>query len=417
MTGYVEYLECLVARLCYWLQIQATQANKGHWTAPSSGPPNGCRVIDRRGGHRERQAHTYEDEPCKGPASSGQEASLQVTAGLLSPPPAECRANAGGFLTRHPCCDRARRDGDDGETRLALGGGAAMGLPRLLPVLLFAHLRLAIDASQGPAVPDKGKAIKGERAVYNKNAAFPAASPRSRSAETESTVLAQRLAQEVPQNVASFLYTGDSRELRHANCTGRYELATLAGKSRLTSHPSLHGALDTLIHATNFLNMILQSNKSREQNLQEDIEWYQALIRSLLEGDPNISRAAISFNLDPLSSAPQVFLQASRQDSQILLQDLSSVARHLANTSGETEWFHSLKRKWRPHLHHKVLAPGSKALESSWKKRDGYPAEKNHIKWSSPYLECENGNYKPTWLVTLSAAFYGLQPNLLPEFR
>lgn len=290
-----------------------------------------------------------------------------------------------------------------------------MGLPGLLPVLLLAQLRWVADASQGHAAPDRAKAAHGSRAAVYHKAAAPPASPGSGSAERPAW--AQRLARELPRNVASFLYTGDPRELRHANCTGRFELAGLAGKARLAAHPSLHGPLDTLLHATNFLNMILQSNKSREQNLQEDIEWYQALIRSLLEGDPSVSRAAISFNLEPLTSAPQVFLQASRQDSQILLQDLSSAARHLANASGETEWFHSWKRKWRPHLYPKGLAPGAKALENSWRKRDGYPAEKNHIKWSSPYLECENGNYKPAWLVTLSAAFYGLQPNLLPEFR
>lgn len=216
--------------------------------------------------------------------------------------------------------------------------------------------------------------------------------------------------------MASFLYTGDSRELRRANCSGRYELASLAGKSRFVSHPSLHGALDTLTHATNFLNMILQSNKSREQNLQEDLEWYRALIRSLLEGDPNISRAAITFSTEPFS-APQVFLQASRHESQIHLQDLSSSAHRLANGSLETEWFQGLKRKWRPHQHRKVLNTGSKTLENSWKRREGFTADKNHIRWSSPYLECENGNYKPGWLVTLSAAFYGLQPNLIPEFR
>uniref|UniRef100_A0A8C3LAE9 G protein-coupled receptor 158 n=1 Tax=Chrysolophus pictus TaxID=9089 RepID=A0A8C3LAE9_CHRPC len=216
--------------------------------------------------------------------------------------------------------------------------------------------------------------------------------------------------------VASFLYTGDSRELRRANCSGRYELASLAGKSRFVSHPSLHGALDTLTHATNFLNMILQSNKSREQNLQEDLEWYRALIRSLLEGDPNISRAAITFSTEPFS-APQVFLQASRHESQIHLQDLSSSAHRLANGSLETEWFQGLKRKWRPHQHRKVLNTGSKTLENSWKRRESFTADKNHIRWSSPYLECENGNYKPGWLVTLSAAFYGLQPNLVPEFR
>ncbi|KFW86115.1 putative G-protein coupled receptor 158, partial [Manacus vitellinus] len=232
----------------------------------------------------------------------------------------------------------------------------------------------------------------------------------------ESAVLAQRLAEEVPQDVASFLYTGDSRELRRANCSGRYELASLAGKSRFTSHPSLHGALGTLTHATNLLNVILQSNKSREQNLQEDLEWYRALIRSLLEEDPNISRAAITFSTEPFSSTPQVFLQASRNESHVLLQDLSSSAHRLANASVETEWFHSLKRKWRPHLHRKVLNTGPKTLENSWKRRESFAADKNHIRWSSPYLECENGNYKPGWLVTLSAAFYG-RPNVIPEFR
>nr|XP_020657131.1 probable G-protein coupled receptor 158 [Pogona vitticeps] len=306
-----------------------------------------------------------------------------------------------------------------------------MGLPLpilglLLPILFFMpHLECVVDANQERAMPSKGKAMKAKLSIYSHAKSGPVpSSPRSRSLleekeEEEGTILAQRLTQEVPPSVISFLYTGDSRELKRANCSGRYELASWAGKSRLlASHPSLHGALDTLLHATNFLNMILQSNKSREQKLQEDIEWYQVLIRSLLEGDPNISRAAITFNPEPLSSAPQVFLQASRQDSQILLQDLSSVAHHLANaSSGDMEWFHSLKRKWRLHQHRKASGPGSKALESNLKKKDAHPVEKSHIKWSSPYLECENGNYKPTWLVTLSAAFYGLQPNLLPEFR
>ncbi|XP_056193751.1 probable G-protein coupled receptor 158 isoform X2 [Falco biarmicus] len=291
-----------------------------------------------------------------------------------------------------------------------------MALLRLLLLLLLAQRGLGAAAGQGQAVRGRERALRGRQPIYNHiKSREPPPAPRSRS--TESTILAQRLAEEVPQDVASFLYTGDSRELRRANCSGRYELASLAGKSRFTSHPSLHGALDTLTHATNFLNMILQSNKSREQNLQEDLEWYRALIRSLLEGDPNISRAAITFSAEPFSSTPQVFLQASRHESQVLLQDLSSSAHRLANASVETEWFHGLKRKWRPHLHRKVLNTGPRTLENSWKRREGFTADKSHIRWSSPYLECENGNYKPGWLVTLSAAFYGLRPNLLPEFR
>lgn len=296
-----------------------------------------------------------------------------------------------------------------------LGALGDMALLRLLLLLLLAPRGLGAAGGQGQAVRGRERALGGRQPIYNHiKSRESAPAPRSRS--TESTILAQRLAEEVPQDVASFLYTGDSRELRRANCSGRYELASLAGKSRFTSHPSLHGALDTLTHATNFLNVILQSNKSREQNLQEDMEWYRALIRSLLEGDPNISRAAITFSTEPFST-PQVFLQASRHESQVLLQDLSSSAHRLANASVETEWFHSLKRKWRPHLHRKVLNTGPKTLENSWKRRESFTADKNHIRWSLPYLECENGNYKPGWLVTLSAAFYGLRPNLHPEFR
>ncbi|XP_016080185.1 PREDICTED: probable G-protein coupled receptor 158 [Miniopterus natalensis] len=244
--------------------------------------------------------------------------------------------------------------------------------------------------------------------------------PWSRS--TDGTILAQKLAEEVPTDVASYLYTGDSHLLKRANCSGRYELAGLPGKSPAlaSSHPSLHGALDTLTHATNFLNMMLQSNKSREQNLQDDLEWYRALVRSLLEGEPSIARAALTFSTQSLSApaaAPQVFLQATREESRVLLQDLSSSAHHLANATLETEWFHGFRRKWRTQVHRRGSHQGPRGLGHSWRRRDGLGGDRSPVRWSPPYLECENGSYKPGWLVTLSAAFYGLQPNLLPELR
>ncbi|MEE6466945.1 hypothetical protein FKM82_007096 [Ascaphus truei] len=231
---------------------------------------------------------------------------------------------------------------------------------------------------------------------------------------TESTVLVQNLAEDLPKHVASFLYTGDHNELRGANCSKIYELTSLSGMSPMTSHPSLHGSVDMLIHATNFLNTILQSNKSRDDNLQRDMEWYHALIRSVLEGESKIVRSAITFN--PVSPLPQVFLQATKEESKILLQDLSSSAHHLATATQETEWFHTFKHKWEPHQHKRLLN-GAKTLDNSWKKGNSYMTDKNNIKWSSPYLQCEHGKYKPQWLLTLSAAFYGLKPNLVREFR
>ncbi|XP_008829965.1 probable G-protein coupled receptor 158 isoform X1 [Nannospalax galili] len=294
----------------------------------------------------------------------------------------------------------------------------------LLLCLLLAHLGLgAVGASRDPpGRPDspRERAPRGKQhsqQLARASAPDPSA-PWSRS--TDGIILAQKLAEEVPTDVASYLYTGDSHQLKRTNCSSRYELAGLPGKSPAlaSSYPSLHGALDTLTHATNFLNMMLQSNKSREQNLQDDLEWYQALVRSLLEGEPSISRAAITFSTESLSApAPQVFLQATREESRILLQDLSSSAHHLANATLESEWFHGLRRKWRPHLHRRGSNQGPRGLGHNWRRRDGLGGDRSHIKWSPPYLECENGSYKPGWLVTLSAAFYGLQPNLVPEFR
>uniref|UniRef100_A0A8C0CDX2 G protein-coupled receptor 158 n=2 Tax=Balaenoptera musculus TaxID=9771 RepID=A0A8C0CDX2_BALMU len=299
----------------------------------------------------------------------------------------------------------------------------AMAYP-LLSCLLLVHLGLgAVGAGRDP--PSRTDSPREKTLRAKQHAQQPArasfsdpSAPWSRS--TDGTILAQKIAEEVPMDVASYLYTGDSHQLKRANCSSRYELAGLPGKSPAlaSSHPSLHGALDTLTHATNFLNMMLQSNKSREQNLQDDLEWYQALVRSLLEGEPSISRAAITFSTESLSApAPQVFLQATREESRILLQDLSSSAHHLANATLETEWFHGLRRKWRTHLHRRGSNQGPRGLGHSWRRRDGLSGDKSHVRWSSPYLECENGSYKPGWLVTLSAAFYGLQPNLVPEFR
>lgn len=294
----------------------------------------------------------------------------------------------------------------------------------LLLCLLLAHVGLgAFGASlDPPGRPDypRERTLRGKQHGQQlaRTSALEPSTPWSRS--TDGTILAQKLAEEVPMDVVSYLYTGDFNQLKRANCSSRYELAGLPGKSAglAISHPSLHAALDTLTHATNFLNMMLQSNKSREQTVQDDLQWYQALVRSLLESEPSIFRAAITFSTESLSTpAPQVFLQATREESRVLLQDLSSSAHHLANATLETEWFHGLRRKWRPHFHRRGSNQGPRGLGHNWRRRDGLGGDRSQVKWSPPYLECENGSYKPGWLVTLSAAFYGLQPNLVPEFR
>ncbi|XP_059183039.1 probable G-protein coupled receptor 158 isoform X2 [Centropristis striata] len=230
--------------------------------------------------------------------------------------------------------------------------------------------------------------------------------------------LPQKIEEHLPRVVTAFLHTGDSTILKHANCSRRYELTSLRGRSQATPHHSMSSVLDTVLHATNFLNMILQANRSREQSLRRDIEWYHALVRSILEGDAKIHRAVVTFNADPSVAGPSVLLQATRAGGEIVLQDLSSMAhRHLHNRTVDTEWYHDVRDRKKPSFHKRVLSQDIRAVDNSLRRGESFIPDKTHVKWSAPYLECENGNFVPRWLLTLSAAFYGLKPNLAPEFR
>uniref|UniRef100_A0A3B3ZV47 G-protein coupled receptors family 3 profile domain-containing protein n=1 Tax=Periophthalmus magnuspinnatus TaxID=409849 RepID=A0A3B3ZV47_9GOBI len=224
----------------------------------------------------------------------------------------------------------------------------------------------------------------------------------------------QKRTDDEPGVVTAFLHTGDSSTLAHANCSRRFELTSLRGSSE-----SMGSVLDTVLHATNFLNMILQANRSREQSLRRDIEWYHALVRSILEGDDKIQRAVVTFNVDSSVVGPDVLLQATRAGGEIVLQDLSGEAhRHLRNRSAETEWYHGVKdRKKKPTFHKRVLSQDFTSVDNSLKRGESYIPDKTHVKWSAPYLECENGNFVPRWLLTLSAGFYGLKSNQAPQFR
>ncbi|XP_074549268.1 G protein-coupled receptor 158a isoform X2 [Halichoeres trimaculatus] len=229
--------------------------------------------------------------------------------------------------------------------------------------------------------------------------------------------LPQKTEEHLPRVVSAFLHTGDSTTLKHANCSRRYELTSQRGRS---PQQSLSGALDAVLHASNFLSMILQANRSRsrEHSLRRDMEWYHALVRSVLEGDHKIHRAVVTFSADSAVSRPTVLLQATRAGGEIVLQDLSGVAHHhLHNRSADTEWYHEVKDRKKPSFQKKVLSQDLRPVDSSLKRGESFIPDRDHVRWSAPYLECENGNFVPRWLLTLSAAFYGLKPNLAPEFR
>ncbi|XP_030624228.1 G protein-coupled receptor 158a [Chanos chanos] len=241
--------------------------------------------------------------------------------------------------------------------------------------------------------------------------------PHSLRTSTDRPILVGNIEEQLPRVVTAFLHTGNSSTLKHANCSRRYELSVLRGRVHATTHLSMHSVLDTLMHATNFLNM-LQTNRSRERSLRQDIEWYHALVRSILEGDAKIHRAVVTFSTESSVAGPHVFLQATRAGEEIVLQDLSSTAHHiLRNKTVETEWYHDLKSKKKLNLEKRVLSQDITSHDAFLRNGESYVTDKTHIKWSEPYLECENGNFIPRWLLTLSAGFYGHKTSSDPDFR
>ncbi|XP_039189142.1 probable G-protein coupled receptor 179 isoform X2 [Crotalus tigris] len=218
----------------------------------------------------------------------------------------------------------------------------------------------------------------------------------------------------------AFLYSGDALSLSQVNCTQRFEMRALGKDSRPLPalYSYLRSATDTLTHATNFLNMVFQTNDIRESSVKEDVEWYHALVRSVIEGDSQVYRAILTFDAHPLSSKPQMILQATKRNSEILLQDLSAFSENLRNLTWENEWYNFFRFQRTPPLYKRTLSNDLKTLETpKWSQGDSYVMDRGYIKWSSPFLECEDGKFLPTWMVTLSSSFYGLKPDLNPEFK
>ncbi|XP_061790982.1 metabotropic glycine receptor [Nerophis lumbriciformis] len=260
----------------------------------------------------------------------------------------------------------------------------------LLVVLL--HTGLVLGSNYGYVEWSDDNAVIGTH-VANRE---PPHQPTARA------VVAHKIEEDLPRVVTAFLHSGDSAALRQVNCSRRYELSSLRGGLHAASHYPLRGVLETVTHATNFLSMILQANNRSGEGA--DLLWYHALVRSILEGDPKIHRAVVSLHGDAPTPSPHVFLQATRSEERVVLRDLSGSAhRLLRSRSPESEWFNEFRDGRRAHTH---------------KSKTGvHLLEQNHIKWSAPYLECEQGAFVPYWLLTLSAGFYGLRGDSAPQFR
>uniref|UniRef100_A0A8C7U053 G protein-coupled receptor 179 n=1 Tax=Oncorhynchus mykiss TaxID=8022 RepID=A0A8C7U053_ONCMY len=209
--------------------------------------------------------------------------------------------------------------------------------------------------------------------------------------------------------------SGDNSVLEIVECDRAYSLTGQNGPLPRGFYGPLRPSMDALANTANFLNMILQASDLRESSVREDMEWYHAMVRALLEADPLIRQALLTFDADPASTAPQLVLRASRNPAppryqNILLQDLSSQweSLHLPAPAPDDTWFSSFK----------FPASSNQPTSALSKRGDSYVTNRSGVRWANgPFLECEDGRFLPGWLLTLSTSFYGLKPDLSPEFR
>lgn len=227
----------------------------------------------------------------------------------------------------------------------------------------------------------------------------------------------------------TFLYTGDPSTLVVGRCSRAYSTRGQMGPLPLSFTTPLRPAMDALANTANFLNMIFQASDLHESTVQEDMEWYHALVRALLEADVLIRRALFTFDADPTAQVPQLVLHATRSPmakvQTIILQDLSKAweSLHPPAPAPDDSWFRKLKfpESSQPitTLSKRVLLNDLNTLDTpKWGQGDSYVTNRSGVRWdSAPFLDCMDERFVPGWMLTLSTSFFGLKPDLTPEFR
>ncbi|XP_062282341.1 metabotropic glycine receptor [Scomber scombrus] len=227
----------------------------------------------------------------------------------------------------------------------------------------------------------------------------------------------------------TFLYSGDPSTLEEARCSRTYSIIRQTGPLPSSFSAPLRPAMDAVANTANFLNMIFQASDLRESTVEEDMEWYHALVRALLEADVLIQHALFTFDADPAALVPQLVLHANRNPTAkvqtIVLQDLSKAwdILHPPAPAPDDSWFRSFKfpesNQPLAGLSKRVLLNDLSTLDTpKWGQGDSYVTNRSGVRWANaPFLECEDGRFLPSWMLTLSTSFYGLKPDLTPEFR
>lgn len=229
--------------------------------------------------------------------------------------------------------------------------------------------------------------------------------------------------------VETFMYTGQPATLEAGRCSRAYSPPGQNGSLPSSFAAPLRPVLDALANTANFLNMIFQASDLRESTVEEDMEWYHALVRALLEVNTFIQQALLTFDADPTAAVPQLVLRASRSPAAkvqtIILQDLSKAwdSLHKPAPSPDDSWFRNFKfpESTQPMaaLSKQVLLNDLSTLDTpKWKQGDSYVTNRSGVRWAkAPFLDCKDGRFVPGWMLTLSISFYGLKPDLTPEFR
>lgn len=227
----------------------------------------------------------------------------------------------------------------------------------------------------------------------------------------------------------TYMYTGQSSTLEAARCSRAYSPPAQTGSLPQSFNAPLWPALDALTNTANFLNMIFQASDLRESTVEEDMEWYHALVRALLEADTLIRQALLTFDADPTATVPQLVLRASHDRvakvQTIILQDFSKVwdSMHQPAPAPDDSWFRNLKfpesNQPKSALFKRVLLNDLSTLDTpKWRQGDSYVTNRSGVRWASaPFLDCQDGRFVPGWMLALSMPFYGLKPDLTPEFR
>ncbi|XP_016331829.1 probable G-protein coupled receptor 179 [Sinocyclocheilus anshuiensis] len=287
----------------------------------------------------------------------------------------------------------------------------------LLPILLSAQLTTVSELEDTSSLEfTPTPCLTDPNTVAGKNS--------SSSARPTSPAPVKASTEEDQSAAESYLYTGNSSSLAASTCTRSFQLPVRLGSPPRDLLPLLHQAIASLTNAANFLNLIFQASELRETSVREDIEWYHALVRAMLEGDrPGlVRRAFLTFDADPTILQPQLVLHASKGTTQdILLQDLTSAWSSFHPPAPDQSWFDMFKSS-SPPLHalsKRVLLNDLSTLDTpKWARGDSYVINSSGVQWGeAPFLECIDGRFLPGWLLSFSMPFYGLKPDLNPEFR